>query len=368
MCLTALAAGCSSSAPSTARLRAIAGENLPATANNSVDPIAFNSPGLAIDPTEPRFVAMAHRVDSPDFSCGLQVSGDGGRRFGPANPIPTLPEGVEKCYAPEVDFDRKGNLYFLFVGLHTLGNTPLGVYLTISTDRARTFSIPRQVLGPSNFGVRMAIDRSSGSRGRIHLAWLAANTDPGIGSLPTPPNPVMSSYSDDGGRTFSKPLQVSDPRRQLVVAPFMALGPGHRVSVGYYDLGADQRDYHGLEGPTWDEPWSIVVATSTNGGRTFSTGSLVDDHVVPTERVLLIFTMPPPSMVIDRKGHIVVAWHDARNGDWDVFTRSSTDGGRTWSVARRVNDDPTGNGASRLPPTGGWTRSSTTAATTPTTS
>lgn len=331
-------------------LRPTIGENLPATANAAVSAIASNSPMLAVDPTEPRFVVMANRIDADDFSCALQVSGDGGQNFVPANPVPTLPEGAEKCYGPEVAFDKDGVLYYLFVALQGIGNQPMGVFLTTSTDRSGTFSEPLQLLGPRNFGVRMAIDRAAGSGGRMHLVWLAANTDPGLNSLPTPPNPIMSAYSDDGGHTLSTPVQVSDPNRQFVVAPALTLGPDHRVHVAYYDLGRDQRDYHGLEGPTWEEPWSVVVAASADGGRTFGAGSLVDDNVMPTERVLLIFTMPPPTLAADDRGRLFVAWHDARNTDSDVFLRRSVDGGRTWAGAQRLNDDAVGNGKDQYQP------------------
>ena len=74
--------------------------------------------------------------DALDFGCALEVSGDAGGTFVPANPVPTLPPGAEKCYGPEVAFDRKGTLYFLFVGLRGTGNTPMGVFLTSSSDRA----------------------------------------------------------------------------------------------------------------------------------------------------------------------------------------------------------------------------------------
>lgn len=59
---------------------------------------------------------------------------------------------------------------------------------------------------------------------------------------------------------------------------------------------------------------------------------------------MLIFTMPPPSLVSGRSGELFAAWHDGRNGDWDVFLRRSTDSGRTWDEATRLNDDPPGNG------------------------
>jgi hypothetical protein len=43
-------------------------------------------------------------------------------------------------------------------------------------------------------------------------------------------------------------------------------------------------------------------------------------------------------------GNLYVAWSDFRNGDVDVFFSSSTDHGRTWSKAMRVNSDPLHDG------------------------
>ena len=319
-------------------------EEVPVTSNYAPAARAQNSPSLAADPRDRRFLALANRLDAPDFGCALQVSGDGGRGWVPAKPIVKLPAGAEKCYAPEVAFDSGGVLYYLFVGLKGRGNEPMGVFLTTSADRARTFTHPRRVLGPFNFMVRMAIDPDAGPRGRIHLVWLAANSDPGLGSLPTPPNPILSAHSDDGGKTFSKPVQVSDPRRQRVVAPALALGPGHTVHVAYYDLGGDAVDYQGLEGPTWDGRWSLVVSSSPDGGRSFGRGVIVDAAVVPPERVMLIFTMPPASLAAGPRGELFAAWHDARNGDWDVFVARSGGGSRSWGAPHRVNDDKVDNG------------------------
>lgn len=344
--LLALAGAITSAAqPATATARRpVVAPEVPASATDSQGPVAANSPTLVADPTHPKFVVLANRVDAPGFGCSLQVSGDGGRGFVSAEPVPTLPEGAERCYGPEVAFDRDGALYFLFVGLAGNGNQPVGAFLTVSTDQARTFSPPRPVLGPHNFAVRMAIDTTAGGAGRLHLAWLAANTAPGLGSLPTPPNPIMAAYSDDGGASFSSPVQVSDPRRDHVVAPALALGPDDAVHVAYYDLGDDRRDYHGLAGPTWEGEWSLVVASSRDGGRSFGPGSVVDDVIVPTGRVMLIFTMPPPALAAGRGRDVFVAWPDARHGDADVLMRRSGDAGRSWAEPVRLNDDPIGNG------------------------
>jgi len=313
------------------------------TATDLYDKPSNNSPQLAVDPTDSRFVVEANRLDAP-FSCALSASGDHGRSWVSAIPVHALPEGADSCYGPEVAFDRQGTLYFLFVGLAAPGNGPMGVFLTTSRDRARSFSPPRQILGPERYAVRMAIDPGLGHNGRLHFVWTEAGAAPPSGGFAAVPNPILTAYSDDGGKTLSSPVQVSDPSRARAVAPALALGPHHAVHVLYYDLGADVRDYQGLDGPPWDSPWSLVVASSTDGGAHFGTGVVVDDGIVPPDRVMLIYTMPPASLVADRLGGLYAAWHDARNGDWDVFVRHSTDGGRTWAGAVRANDDPLHDG------------------------
>lgn len=322
---------------------------VPVTATDQALAAANNSPVFAADPTEARFVVLANRLDAPDFGCALQVSGDGGRGWLPTNPVPHLPSGAEKCYAPEVAFDADGVLYFLFIGLQGAGNEPMGAFLTTSSDRGQTFSAPRQILGPLNFSVRMAVDPTMGDAGRIHLTWLQATSDPPLGGFGPPPNPILAAHSDDGGKTFSEPVQVSDVNRERVVAPALALGPDHAVYVGYYDLGRDAVDYQGLEGPTWKGTWTLVMASSSDGGQGFGPGVVVDDQVTPHERVMLIFTMPPPALVAD-DGNLCVAWTDARNGDADAVARCSFDRGDGWHELRRLNDDAVGNGISQYLP------------------
>ena len=305
--------------------------------------LGHNSPLLMADPTRPRFVAMAARLDNPDFGCTLHLSGDGGRGWIPVKPVTRLPEGADKCYAPEVAFDRDGVMYYLFIALAGQGNSPSGTYLVTSSDRGRTFTTPRPVLGPERYMVRMAMDRAAGRKGRLHLVWLEAGSDPPLGGLAPPPNPLRAAYSDDGGRTFSAPVTVGDPERRIV-APALAVGRDGRVHVLYYDLEDDVRDYQGLEGPVWEGTWSLRLSSSDDGGRSFGAPVTVDAELVPPERVMLIFTMPAPALAVAPSGVLHAAWHDARNGDWDVFARRSRDGGRTWDPAIRVNDDPTANG------------------------
>ena len=326
--------------------------NVPVTSENLEQGAdrAHNSPVLAQDPADPGILALGSRVDVPQFSCTLTMSGDGGRSWVPAVPVPILPSGAERCYAPQVVFDRTGRLYYMFVGLHGLGNQPMGVFLTTSTNNGRDFDTPRQILPGSNFQVRLAIDQSRGDKGRLYLVWLHVTAATSTGGLPPVHNPIMEAYSDDGGATFSTPVEVSDPNRQRVLAPALSLGPHHDVHILYYDLMGDARDYEGLEGTTWPQPWSLIIANSSDGGQHFGRGVVVDRDVVPTERVLLIFTLPEPALTVDPSGNVFAAWSDARNGDWDVFLRRSNDGGNTWSDVTRLNDDPVGDGKNQYLP------------------
>lgn len=309
-----------------------------------------NSPVLGVDPTDRRFVVVASRSDGPtEFDCDLSVSGDRGRSWLPAHPVPVLPEGAERCYAPEVAFDRDGVLHYLFVGLQGEGNRPMGAFLTSSFDRAQTWSVPKQVLGPGNFMVRMALDPEVGQAGRIHVVWVQPETAPALGGFTASPNAILSAHSDDQGATFSVPVRVSDPARQRVVGPTIVVGGDHRVHVAYYDLRDDARDYQGLEGPASDGPWSLVVASSDDGGGSFSRQVAVDDAVVPAGRVSLILTTPGPAFAVDGS-KLYLSWADARSSDWDVLLARSADAGGTWSTSQRLNDDdPDGGQHQYLP-------------------
>ena len=322
---------------------------IPVTPQDQGLAAANNSPILAADPGDSGFLALANRRDAPDYGCGLHVSGDGGRGWLPVDPIQQLPSGVEKCYAPEVAIDDEGTVYYLFVGLTGAGNHPIGVFLTSSSDRGRTFATPHQVLGPKNFSVRMAVDSYAGHEDRLHLVWVHGASEVKLGGFGAPPNPILTASSNDGGVTFSDPVQVNDPDRLRVNAPALVVDSDHTVHVAYYDLKDDRRDYEGLEGPTWEGTWSLLTTSSVDGGRHFAPARVVESDVAPPERVMVIFTMAPPSLAV-MGSRVCVAWADGRHGDPDAFLRCSQDRGGRWSPLRRLNDDPVGNGSSQYLP------------------
>ena len=333
-----------------------AGGNLPVN-QDTASVAAHNSPTIARSPAAPETLVVAGRIDRPQLSAALHVSKDGGRSWADVS-LP-VPPGEQSIYTPDVAFDARGTLYGLFVSVPEIGNVPSALWLTRSTDAGDSFSAPVRVGGPFALQPRLAVDARSGN---VHVTWLQA-TDaiarevaevgrqpahvertPGLGP---PPNPVMMATSTDGGATFSRPVQVSEAKRARVGAATPIVGRDGQVFVLYEDFGDDRPDFDGRPpGPVHKGPFSLVLARSTDQGKSFTTASVVEPEVVPAER-FLVYLPKFPSIAVDReRGDLYVAWSDARSdekdrGNWDVFVRRSDDGGKTWSGRTKVNDDGT---------------------------
>lgn len=303
---------------------------------------ASNSPTLARNPRRPESLVVAYRADRPRFSASLGWSDDGGASW-EQTPLP-LPAGQDRPYAPDVAFAPDGTLYALYVNLQGPGNVPANLWLATSTNGGRSLSPPVRVAGPLTFQPRLAVDRA----GAIHMTWLQA-ADVGVLRLSGSPNVIVTSRSTDGGRTFSPPVQVSDPERPRVGAASPVVDSSGRVVVLYEDFKADRRDFENLEGPPWDEPFALVLTRSDDGGKSFSPGVELESVLVPTRR-FLVFLPDFPSLAAGPDGALYVAWADGRNGDEDVFLRRSTDGGRSWNDPVRVNDNPLRDGTTQYLP------------------
>ncbi len=298
---------------------------------------AHNSPTVVRNPRNGSHLAVANRIDTPQFSCALHTSRDGGATWRQAA-IP-VPRGEEpKCYAPDVAYGADGTLYLSFVTLQGRGNVPSAAWLSRSVDGGRTLSRPVKLLGPLSFQVRLIADPETA--GRLYITWLRVS-EVGLYQFSETGNPIMFRRSDDGGRTWGSSTRVSAPSRQRAVAGSLAVGPGRELYVLYLDLAGDRLDYEGAHGGRGGDPysgrWQLVLSRSTNGGETWSE-ALVEERLVPTER-FIVFIPPFPSLAVDRgSGRLYAGFQDGQLGDADVWVWASGDGGASWKEPTRVND------------------------------
>lgn len=310
-----------------------------------------NSPTVAHNPAREGNVVVAYRMDRPGFSAFLSHSYNGGRSF--EQTILPLPSDIEVCtaspqgtpcpFAPDVAFAPDGTLYVTYVNLVGNGNRPDNLWLSTSTDGGRTLSEPTRVAGALTFQARVTVDPA----GPVHVTWLQAE-EVGLFRFAGPPPQIVTASSDDGGRTFAPPVRVSDPGRERVVAPSPVIDADGDLVVLYEDLKSNRRDFEYAEGPPAELPFALVVTRSTDGGRTFAPGAEIETEVYATRR-FLPFLPEMPQLAASPDGKLYATWADGRDGDDDVFLRSSSDGGRTWTDAIRVNDNGDDGTAQFLP-------------------
>ncbi len=319
----------------------LAGPDVPVDpgARDPGDISANNSPTLVQNPLRPGNLAVSNRIDTPSFSCALQVSVDGGLHWRRVS-VP-IPRGEEpKCYAPDLAFAADGTLYLSYVTLRGTGNVPHAVWILHSDDGGQTLSTPTRALGPLAFQVRLTTDPARPHR--LYLTWLQA-ASVGLYRYTAPGNPIEVARSDDGGLSWQAPARVSDPARGRVVAPVPAVGPDGELYVLYLDLGGDSLDYEGAHGGSGGPPYAgkfaLVLGRSQDGGGSWQQ-SVVTSDLAPTQR-FIVFLSSFPSLAIDRRsGRIYAAFQDARLSPSDVYLWSLSRGQRVWRGPTRVNDTP----------------------------
>ena len=146
---------------------------------------------------------------------------------------------------------------------------------------------------------------------------------------------ILFARSTDGGRTFSAPSALSAiDGSQLVQDAYISVGPNGEVYVSYLD------GHFGGSG--------ITVTKSVDGGATFSalkpaalftelTGTLTGGNDVRCDSF--------PVTAVDQNGTYHLVYAAVSSGQTvdrsDIFYVRSTDGGVTFSVPARLNDDAT---------------------------
>ncbi len=302
-----------------------------------------NEPSIAINPTDPfNLVASAN-----DYRIALVTGGawlgyysskDGGRTWSnklipgfPGDNTTTPLSGYTYTADPGVAFDNNGNAYISGIAYNVRGNNVVDgtVFVSKSTDSGATF--PSTTLVYLGDGTKIFNDKpylttdqsTSTHTGTVYVSWTKfTQTDATI----------QTSYSRDGGATFSAPklLSVSGSNQGSVPA----VGPNGEVYVVWHDFVCGFQH-------------CLRIAKSLDGGLTFNLRSIHPVITIPD-------TLPPtnfrvnsfPTLAVDElNGNVYVAWADDRSLSFgaDILFTRSTDGGFLWSDPYRVNDDTTTN-------------------------
>jgi hypothetical protein len=320
---------------------------------------AHSEPMLAENPTDPKNLVGGSKFFTNTtryrFKIGTYVSDDGGQKWTDNGLLPGFgayrtTSDISFAFAPT------GNPVYACV-LATNGKTS-GTFVSRSRDGGHSWSSPVPVFldrTGATFSDKpwIAVDDTAGRyRGTVYVAWnldgrgKAGDPDTEASQRrmnnalahAEPPVGIAVSRSTDYGRTFTPPHIVSPfNRNEFALGAVPVVAPNGTLFVTFLR-------FHGTGKTTRND---LAMVTSADRGSTFSRV-----HVM----VLRVYRVPnhlphgtfrnfslPAFAVSPTSGSLVAAWADVRHGESDILKTTSRDGGRTWSVPSRVNDDPVGD-------------------------
>lgn len=333
-----------------------------ATGEDQAPTRTYGAPYLASDPENPEVIVGA-TPEMRNRTCRFMRSLDAGQTWKLMDAFPS-PQTYPFCFHTSgtstqtpVQFGRDGAVYYALNGWDNqdigVGSDHPGTYANFSVLVAKSTNLGdswdpvmvRDARGRTGAGqaennrpiTGLAVDRTSAAQDIVYVAW---NQSLPQAAPAVPSNPVVS-VSTDGGRTYGEPAKmVGDYWKTVANKPDPQKWGGGSPSL---TVGADGTLYGVFNGsasgqPTGTQSNSILLSKSTDRGKTFSVTEIAGPSGFYQAPAAIAWS-PEGSA----EGSLHITYEDKLAkpdlGDRDVLTRRSTDGGRTWSDAKQLNDD-----------------------------
>ncbi len=330
-----------------------AASSLPDVAVTPNEPQAFQQPSLAVDPTDPDRLAVAFNEATDHKYCGVGMSRDGGQTWkvqrvaGQGAPF-GLPPDFPQCWDPQLIYGRDGTLYYQYEPRP--GKNPLGqrqVIVAVSR-RGGPFEAPREVdpVGPgtdhTDLWASMAVDPRSG---RFYSAFLRY-CEPTGGM--TTPSLVANCLPTPGKVVVASSGDGGRTYSPPVAATPPSIPDPARESVAVDGGGTVYAVYNdGFFGQSGSPPANFYVATSRDEGKSFGPPK----QFAQLARCQGKLCYAPEANQFGfyqalggGPNELFITWWDKRDGKYRILFSASRDGGDTFSPPRIVGIPPGGEG------------------------
>jgi hypothetical protein len=339
---------------------------------------------LAVNPRNPKNRIVASMTLTPRSGLVVYASTDGGKSWQRAK------HGEQKALTieggdPVVAFDSSGTAYFGYLSqgfkisrstdggltwssaatvpgsdsydrpwlgvdqnngrIYATGKMPIEILegvgpreaigLSVSKDGGFTFSFPRLLLpgAPLEKALHIVSDMAVLPDGTIALVYVTYDFPPGELLR----GRFWCLVSADGGRTFSGPYLAAEHRSYGHAREWQSLKGlgGGRLAVDTSNSSHKGRLYLAWQDVA-EEHFQIVVATSSDGGKTWSKPLRVNDNRTASNQSNV-------GIAVNAQGIVGIAWNDRRDDPSDNCFRpyftASLDGGRRFLANWKVSDD-----------------------------
>ena len=319
-----------------------------AQVTSNANPVrAHSSPQIARNPKTGE-LAIAETDIQIGKRCAVHISADDGRSWFPGGDPMMAPFTDCSSIATSgpyftLEFDSDGVLYMSFQAndpkLNVLPRSDRArhVFLARSTDGGRSFETSFVYRVPDgltddvrNTNRRPMVAVDPVNHRNVYVGWWQTGT-------PTNKRNSLIAASTDGGRTFGEPIDMSDERGGTQPRPAVtADGVAHIVYQVTPFFAAGQSP------PIAEQPVRpLLYRRSTDQGRTWSPPVEVDQGnawIRAGRRWVLKADPNSSSLYVVWTGNPKTRVSYPED-DMDIYMRASTDGGKTWSDRRLVNDD-----------------------------
>lgn len=346
-----------------------------------VDPNrTYTSPSLAIDPEHPQTV-FATLFEARSKRCGLMRSNDAGATWVRLESSPS-PPSYPFCFMSNattqarIAFGRNHTLYYLLDGWDLQdGENNRSVFLARSTDLGETWktTVVSDARGKQGDQVEsnkpvtgLAVDAKTGTKDIVYVGW--RRQSPGLSSPNAAPAQPMVSVSADGGETFSPPVSAvagvfdspqaraeplnarSAPSPTATPPPpgSRAAQPDSAVNFGGVNpriVVTDKGTVYAMwiattanlsPGP----PLAHYLSRSTDHGKTWTATQInpFSKNIADSFEVQIAWSPEGGP-----EGTLHLVWEGTNQPEIaslsDIYYRRSTDGGKTWTDSKRIDDD-----------------------------
>lgn len=306
-------------------------------------------PVLAVDPRNSNVIALAEG-ETRTSRCSLHISTNAGLSWEQvASPQPeSAPRCVRNTEGPiaDITFGSDGTLYYAFPGW-PLDDWHSQIFVGRSSDLGRTFQTvglggetPAFERGYAGSNALPAVRVDPENPKRVYVAW---SSNYGLwnleGQVPGGAEGVRKNFkrrpylavSDDGGASFSEPVDMAGDMQESVTQPSITIAEGGTLHAFFgetqvTDFGEDVQEGH------------LFHAVSSDGGKTFTSKPI---HTQPAGIDFTYLNSPSAAASPEKEGEVYVAWEDTGKQTPKVLFMSSRDDGKTWSPPVKLNSvDP----------------------------